>query len=821
MDATKHTPGAGRTASLWKRYMSLRRGENNPAAALTLDGVALLLGFLFAGTHAVFGAYPFALGLLLALPGRVVPCYIGMLISAALTGPVGWIYAGLGLLGILLRLGFSYPGQRRFLPDSEGVFREVPQMRVVVSAIVGLAAAVYQLLAGDLTTVSLLFGGAMLFGVPLSCALYCGFLCYGVRWRDLFGASPEEVAIDGSRKGISALYMQLGALALLCTCALALYRYDFFGLSLGYLFCAAVVLYLSRRFGALRATIAGVLLPLALEPLYAPAFGILGLFSGVLWGIGTFYALGIGVVAGGVWASYAGGLSGFLALVPETTVSAMLLAPFLPRLRGQAEQEAAQKDKDRSDEAVRRMVNTRSDAQQRRMMELSDAFSSLSRVFRSMTDTTGKPALADYITLCDSTCSKYCRACARREECWENGDRSALEAIRILSGKLYAEETLDTESLPADLISGCAYLGGILEEIRTAGASLQRSFHRSGSAVGPDYDLLAKLLADAARTERAEAREDVRLGVELRRALREHRISTGTLAVYGQRMKWIVAGGTDWEGKRAIPAAVREEFEQICGCRLTAPEFADMDGVVTMQMSATPRYELERATASRAAGGEGVSGDSIAFFENREGFAYALLSDGLGSGERAALTSRICTVFLEKLLGTGATKTTALKMLNNTIRSQGDECSATVDLLEFDRLYGRATFIKSGAASSYVKRGSNLFRIRSKTMPVGLMKALDAEKIRFDIRPDDVLILLSDGVCPGGEEPAWLTDLLSSPWEAPLPDMAQKILSAAARANTRGDDMTVVLLRVSEPEAIPNPEPDPAEESDWEEAAAG
>ena len=136
-------------------------------------------------------------------------------------------------------------------------------------------------------------------------------------------------------------------------------------------------------------------------------------------------------------------------------------------------------------------------------------------------------------------------------------------------------------------------------------------------------------------------------------------------------------------------------------------------------------------------------------------------------------------------------------MLNGLIRARGEECSATVDIFELDLINAEAQFIKSGAAASYVKRDSSIFRIRSRTAPIGLMKAVDAERIRVEIKSGDYVIMLSDGVNQSPEEAPWLIELLSKPPKRNLQEYADSILAAAIRNNPPRDDMTVTVVRIS------------------------
>ena len=128
-----------------------------------------------------------------------------------------------------------------------------------------------------------------------------------------------------------------------------------------------------------------------------------------------------------------------------------------------------------------------------------------------------------------------------------------------------------------------------------------------------------------------------------------------------------------------------------------------------------------------------------------DGRYYMILSDGMGSGREAALTSGITVSLLERLIRSGAGMETSLKLLNQIIRSTGRECSSTVDIAEIDLTTGEARFIKSGAAPSFVLRDGSIFRLQSKTVPIGILRALDAELIRFEVREGDTVVMVSDG----------------------------------------------------------------------------
>ena len=135
--------------------------------------------------------------------------------------------------------------------------------------------------------------------------------------------------------------------------------------------------------------------------------------------------------------------------------------------------------------------------------------------------------------------------------------------------------------------------------------------------------------------------------------------------------------------------------------------------------------------------------------------------------------------------------TPSLRLLNNFVQAEGEEGTVTVDLCEIDLFSGGVTFLKSGAAPSFLKRGKSLFRIRSRTVPLGLFGAPDSERINVEIEAGDRIILLSDGIIEAEESEA-LRAALTLEGESPK-GQAEAILATAPE----GDDRSVAVLEIS------------------------
>ena len=183
----------------------------------------------------------------------------------------------------------------------------------------------------------------------------------------------------------------------------------------------------------------------------------------------------------------------------------------------------------------------------------------------------------------------------------------------------------------------------------------------------------------------------------------------------------------------------------------------------------------------------------MTFFENDNGNFYSLVCDGMGSGREAAITSRLASVFLEKLLRCTDDRGVTLEMVNRMLVNRDGECFTTLDLLEVDLYEKKAAFIKAGAAPSYILRDGKYYKVNSETPPAGIIDDLRAEETSVQLRGGDVIILVSDGILDSSDTLITEPDpnLSSS-------GMSHLILSDALSRFSARDDMSVAVIRVFE-----------------------
>ena len=142
-------------------------------------------------------------------------------------------------------------------------------------------------------------------------------------------------------------------------------------------------------------------------------------------------------------------------------------------------------------------------------------------------------------------------------------------------------------------------------------------------------------------------------------------------------------------------------------------------------------------------------------------------------------------------------------MLNNMIRSRGAdstrECSSTVDLMELDLMTGKASFIKSGAAPSFVVRGKVVHRLQAGTAPIGIICALDVQSTPFALKAGDTVVMISDGILQDDPDCAWITSYLSGVSALSPEEIVYRICLHAAGSD-KHDDCSAIALRIQNAE---------------------
>ncbi len=251
----------------------------------------------------------------------------------------------------------------------------------------------------------------------------------------------------------------------------------------------------------------------------------------------------------------------------------------------------------------------------------------------------------------------------------------------------------------------------------------------------------------------------------------------------------------------AMPNQTPEELADMLSTEFHTPmeasEPVSCGGETRLRFNRKTRYKAEISASQSSADDGQPSGDCWGFFEDGLGYAYIFISDGMGSGKKAALDSAIVSKLFRRLIKSGIDCECAVKMLNAIMLTKSDEESfATLDVAKIDLETCELTLFKSGASSTLIKYDDSVMMFNSPSNPIGIIPDTEIFTRNCNFDSGNILVMLSDGV----DESLYLyikEQLLKDTELSELTDNVCESAGKNSRTKLR-DDITVAALKLTE-----------------------
>lgn len=392
-------------------------------------------------------------------------------------------------------------------------------------------------------------------------------------------------------------------------------------------------------------------------------------------------------------------------------------------------------------------------------------------------------------------CETVCGSCRHKLRCWESAYEETLTGFRKMESHLGA----DLPPIPEEL-AHCSRQER-LRALFSRHAANRRKARFLAARTAESRTVLLEQLAAAedllhATSDHLHIRYSSELSDTVRRKLLHYGYPCDSAAVYHTQsdrlMIEMCCQGRELDG--CLPTIKHILSESL---NLTLEELDPIfsGDTVRYRLCQRPKYRLEHFTSALHASQETISGDTALLFTDNAGNPYLVLSDGMGTGKNAAIESRMTTELFRKFISGGICGAAAIRMMNGLLLTKSpQETFATLDVARFDLDAGEMTMMKSGAAATLIRHGGKVSRISATTFPLGLEPEGEASVRHVMLYPDDIILMLSDGVSE--ETYPLIRQLLES-----SSDLEQIVMEICDKAEifaggNRRDDVTVCAARL-------------------------
>lgn len=393
-----------------------------------------------------------------------------------------------------------------------------------------------------------------------------------------------------------------------------------------------------------------------------------------------------------------------------------------------------------------------------------------------------------------------CGQCGMREKCWREYEAETIQAVRKIETLLEQGGPLSPDQLPASFSGRCIRLTSLLGRYQQAFAAhttravTQSRMSRLRAIIGEQFGEMAELLEDLALDFGQELLFDDEAAARVQSLLNSTGLSIqrAVCRIGENGRMYIEASGTPGEKsphQRELLAALQEA----CGRAFDPPSVEVISGELYLTCCERAPFTMRTGASQRACDASVLCGDTFEVFRDGRGRQLLLISDGMGTGGRAAVDAAMASGLFSKLVKAGLSFGTALRMVNAALLAKAEEESfATLDLASLDFYTGGCTICKAGAAASFLRRGGKTEVMERASMPIGILKETRFSDFRTRLQPGDWILLVSDGALGAGT--GWIQAELQAFEGTDAQSLADRIAEEAARRRKDGheDDITVL-----------------------------
>ena len=616
----------------------------------------------------------------------------------------------------------------------------------------------------------------------------------------------RSIALSTGTRGITTFNQQEIACIVMTACILllAFSGISVAGISLGRVLAVLAILFCARygavAGGCISGVATGVIFSMADSSLsfVAGSYAFGGLMAGLFAPTGKIGTILAFLACNTVMAFQSESTSLILTSVYETLIASFVFFVLPKDLGNQLSSVFSPPvDKARA-EGLRRNVIMRLDFAAK---ALSDVSAAVDNVAKKMKEIFSSDVSSIYAKATEETCSH----CGLRVYCWEKQREASLNDFNNLTELLRKKGRIEEKDFSARFAKKCCKAKEMAAAINknydayTACLSAERRVGEIRSVVAGQFSGLSEILEEMAEEFENYERFDMAAAERVSTAVKLFGITPIDVSCRIDRFgrMTVEIETVDTNRNHVKKPQLLKEISKACGRRLDTPCLSLAPNRCRMQMSKRPCFDTQIGSAQHISGNGQLCGDSYNYFNDGMGRLIAVISDGMGTGGRAAVDGSMAESIMTKLTKAGLGFDCALRVVNSALMvKSGDESLATLDVVCIDLFTGHAEIMKAGAPLSIIKKNGKTYRCNGASLPAGILTDIRFSHDSAKLGLNDWLCMVSDGAIATGD--MWLESLIQDWKDGSAQELAKAIVTEARNRRTDGydDDITAVAIRL-------------------------
>lgn len=430
---------------------------------------------------------------------------------------------------------------------------------------------------------------------------------------------------------------------------------------------------------------------------------------------------------------------------------------------------------------------------------IDDVSDSVNRVSRSIEKITAP----DMTPVVDGVRDEVCSRCTLRTVCWDNNFEETAEEFANICDILKTEDNPDATYLPKNFKSRCNYSEELMDSFSKnyfAYAMKAENVQKNEEirdVVASQFKSVSDILNDMVKELNNSGNFNNDCATRIAEVYKKAGIKVyGVSCIEDENSLMRIETHTEPITKRIDLNLLSHNVESICKTKFELPNISYYDNETVMSFIPKNNFTTQIGLYQISSNSSNICGDCAETCITPDGRKLMILSDGMGTGGRAAVDATMAAKLFGRLASSGVSFESALKIINSAlIIKSAEESFATLDIVSVDLYTGNAKFYKAGAAITFIKKRGRVISIEPASMPVGILTDTHFAFDELCVEEGDMIVMVSDGAVNGSVK--WIYDLIEN-HKGKAYALAKEIGDTAKhrRRDNHHDDITVMVMKI-------------------------
>ena len=741
-------------------------------AAGATHALAAAAGFIAARAAVADKLLPFGLSLaagasLTYTPAAAVGVFLGYFIPALDTGGFRYIAAMLAIIAIKLLLSN---------------YKRLTENPVFLSFIC--------LLSSFLTSAVTLGGLNFRFLNVLSESLLAAGGTFFV--SRCFRALPRAV----SGLGADELVSLFATLSIILT---GVNGFTFNGISLGHILGIALILTAAKYGGTLSGAVCGTTVSLSLilsgtSGEIAVIYAFIGLIAGVFSSLGKYVQVAVPLIFSLTGSVTTGNPILIAATVIETALGSALFLILPRRLSVHISRLFSVYPKLVTPDGFKKSLSMKLNVAASALCDVSETVDQVSSELSKINS-------PDFGTVITAIEQDACAGCKLRIHCWESRRDSTVEAILGMTKSIKEGSRTPENGAPEEFRGRCLRISQVANAAYkryfdyTSRIAAENRIDEVRSVVSDQFDGMSYMLSELANDLEKDGKFDNSTAAKAAAALKNLGINTEECTCkidkFGRMSLEIKA--KKQPNTIINKLQIMKLLSVVCERDFDPPAINSSNESIYITVNEHAEIRVDVGIAQKCASDSAMCGDAYKYFFDGRGHFIMILSDGMGTGGRAAVDGAMASGLMCRLIKAGFGYDCSLRILNSSMLFKStDESLATVDIASIDLFTGQVELYKAGAAPTLIRRSGRTGKAESTSLPAGILREISFDKAVVRCKIGDIVVLMSDGASFEGTD--WIKGEIENWSDGTAEELAERICEGAKRRRSDNhlDDITVM-----------------------------